>query len=156
MDDKNEVILTKEGLQKLKAELQELVEVQRPQIAQRIKDARDMGDISENSEYDAAKEKQAFIEGKITELEEVIKNAKVAESNGSKQAVDIGAKVTVHIEGGEEQFYIVGAREANPLERKISNESPLGSALLGKKVGEKIEVEAPVGKLTYKILKIEY
>src|SRR3990167_4891500 len=138
--------LTQEGLGKLKEELKSLVKVKRPELAQRIKSARDMGDISENSEYDAAREEQAFIEGRISELEEIVKNA-VVSSNSVKGIVSVGSKVTVHIDGDKEIFHIVGAPEANPAEKKISHESPLGSALLGKKVGDKFEVEAPVGKL---------
>ena len=146
--------LTQEGLGKLKEELKSLVKVKRPELAQRIKSARDMGDISENSEYDAAREEQAFIEGRISELEEIVKNA-VVSSNSVKGIVSVGSKVTVHIDGDKEIFHIVGAPEANPAEKKISHESPLGSALLGKKAGDKFEVEAPVGKLNYTILKIE-
>ena len=146
--------LTHEGLGKLKEELKSLVEVKRPELALRIKSARDMGDISENSEYDAAREEQAFIEGRIAELEDIVKSA-VVSSNSTKGIVSVGSKVTVHIDGDKEVFHIVGAPEANPAEKKISHESPLGSALLGKKVGDKFEVEAPVGKLNYVILKIE-
>jgi transcription elongation factor GreA len=155
--DKQILVLTKEGLQKLKDEFTNLIDVKRPEIAKRIQDAREMGDISENSEYDAAKQEQAFIEGRIAEIEEILKNAKVTNGNRDhKESVDVGAKVTVHIDKTEDTFYIVGAPEADPMTNKISHESPLGSALMGKKVGEKIEVEAPVGKLTYTIVKIEY
>ncbi len=147
--------LTKEGLEKLQAELKELVEVRRPAVAKRIQAAREMGDISENSEYDAARQEQAFIEGRITELETVLKSAKVIEATGPKDVVQVGSKVTLHIDGGEETFHIVGAQEANPLENKISHESPLGTSLLGRKVGETFEVDAPIGKLTYKIVRIE-
>lgn len=152
MEDKT-LYITKEGLEKLKAELKELVEVKRPEIAQRIQDAREMGDISENAAYDEAKREQAFVEGRISELEEIIKTSKVADTvaNG---AIMVGSKVVLHIEGEEEEYHIVGAPEANPLERKISHESPLGASLLGKKVGDTIQVEAPVGMLTYRILKI--
>ncbi len=153
MSDQNNLYITKEGLQKLKIELKELIEVRRPDIAQRIQDAREMGDISENALYDEAKKEQSFIEGKISELEEIIKSAKVADSV-AKGFVVIGSKVKVHIDGDEEEFHIVGGPEANPVEKKISHESPLGAALMGKKVGEKIEVEAPIGKLAYTILKI--
>lgn len=153
--DKNDLIVTKDGLNELKKELKSLIENKRPEIALRIKEARELGDISENSEYDAAKQEQAFAEGRISELEEIIKNAKVKE-NTSKDSVDIGAKVTIHIDSTEDTFCIVGAPESDPINKKISVASPLGSALLGKRVGEKIEVEAPVGKLTYKIIKIEY
>lgn len=149
------VYITKEGLEKLKKELIELREVKRPAVAKRIKDAREMGDISENAEYDAARQEQAFIEGRINELEDVIKDAEVIKEEGASDIVHVGAMVTVHIEGDEETFHLVGAHEANPLENKISHESPLGAALMGKKVGETFEVEAPVGKLTYKIINIE-
>lgn len=153
--DKNDLIITKEGLNDLKEELRKLLEEKRPEVANRIKDARELGDISENSEYDAAKQEQAFVEGRISELEEILKNAKVTETN-NKDSVGIGANVTVHIDSTEDTFHIVGAPEADPMKKKISIESPLGSSLMGKKVGDKIEVEAPVGKLTYTILKIEY
>ncbi len=146
--------LTKEGLQKLKGELKELVEVKRVQIALRIKTARDNGDISENSEYDAAREEQVFVEGRIAELEEILKTSKVSDSK-NKDIITVGSKVTVHIDGDKEVFFIVGAPEADPTNKKISHESPLGSALINKTVGEKIEVEAPVGKLVYTIMKIE-
>lgn len=148
------VYITKEGLEKLKTQLTELKEEKRPAVAKRIKNAREMGDISENAEYDAARQEQAFIEGKITELEEVIKNAEVVEK-GEKGVVHVGAKVTVKIEGEEETFHLVGPHEANPMENKISHESPLGSSLMGKKVGDSFKVEAPIGSLTYKITSIE-
>ncbi|OGC38728.1 transcription elongation factor GreA [candidate division WWE3 bacterium RBG_13_37_7] len=150
----NGLILTKEGLENLKSELKELTEVKRPQNIKTIKEAREMGDISENSMYDAAREEQSFIEGRIAELEEIIRSAKITEciSNGT---INVGSKVTVHIDGSEEVFYIVGAPEADPINKKISHESPLGTALLGKKPGDKIEVEAPMGKLIYTVLKID-
>jgi transcription elongation factor GreA len=155
MDKKDAVYITKDGLKKLKSELAALVDEKRPEMAKKIKEAREMGDISENSAYDDARQEQAFIEGRIEELEEIIKNAVIRDIK-AKDSVDVGAKVILHIEGDEEEFHIVGATEADPMNRKISHESPLGSALLGKKVGEKIKVEAPVGDLTYTVLKIEY
>lgn len=148
------VYITKEGLEKLTAELQNLVDVKRPEVAKKIQEAREMGDISENALYDSARQEQAFIEGRIVELEEIVKNAQISQVT-SKDKVSVGCKVTLHIDGDQEIFSIVGAPEANPLEKKISHESPLGASLMGKKVGEKVEVEAPVGKLVYKILKIE-
>ncbi|OGC70222.1 transcription elongation factor GreA [candidate division WWE3 bacterium RIFOXYC1_FULL_39_7] len=152
---KNEILyVTKEGLAKLKNELKELIEEKRPEVARRIQNAREMGDISENAEYDAARQEQSYIEGRIAELEEVVKSSKVSDAQKS-DGVGIGSKVTVHIEGDEETFHIVGAPEANPSEKKISHESPLGVALFGKKVGDLVEVEAPVGKLTYTIINIE-
>lgn len=149
----NNLYITKDGLEKLRDELNELVEVKRPAVAQKIKEAREMGDISENSAYDEAKRDQAFIEGRISELEEIIKNSKVADT-AAKGVVSVGSKVVVHIDGDEEEFHIVGAPEADPMQRKISHESPLGSSLMGKAVGEKIEVEAPIGTLTYTIIKV--
>lgn len=145
--------LTKEGLDELKSELAELKDTKRIEIAKRIKNAREMGDLSENAEYHSAKEEQAFIEGRISELEEIVKHAKVS-TGKSKDEVSVGAKVTVHIDGDEEIFHLVGAPEADPTKGKISHESPLGAKLMGKKVGDKFEVEAPIGNLIYTILKI--
>lgn len=155
MKKNDKVFITKDGLDKLKAELKELVNAKRPEVAKRIKAAREMGDISENAEYDAARQEQSYIEGRIAELEDIIKSAKISDTK-KKDAIDVGCMVTVHIDGEKETFHIVGAPEADPLEKKISHESPLGTALLGKKVGEKIKVEAPIGKLTYTVLKVEY
>lgn len=156
MDKKDTIYITKEGLEKLKAELAELVGVKRPEVARRIKEAREMGDISENSEYDAARQEQSYVEGRITELEEFLKTAKISEETNLKGTIGVGAKVRIKVDSEEIEYHIVGAPEADPMQRKISHESPLGSALVGKKVGDKIEVEAPVGKLTYTILKIDY
>lgn len=150
----DKLYITKEGLTKLKAELKELVEVKRPQVAQDIQSAREMGDISENAAYDEAKREQGYVEGRINELEEIVKKAEIVE-NKTKGSIVVGSKVTVHIDGDKEEFHIVGAPEADPLLKKISHESPLGSALLGKKVGDKVHVEAPIGKLTYTIVKVE-
>lgn len=145
--------LTKEGLDELKIELSELKDTKRTEVAKRIKNAREMGDLSENAEYHAAKEEQAFIEGRINELEEIIKHSKVSE--GSKDEVVVGSKVVVHIDGDEEEFHLVGAPEADPSKGKISHESPLGAKMMGKKPGDKFDVEAPIGNLTYTILKIK-
>jgi transcription elongation factor GreA len=154
MINNNDIVyLTKEGFKKLKEELDGLVKVKRLEIANRIKSAREMGDISENAEYDAAMQEKSFVEGRVAELEEILKNAKV--SDAKKDSVYVGSKVTLRIDGAEEIYHIVGAPEADPTQRKISHESPLGSAMLGKKVGDKIQYEAPVGKLTYTILHIE-
>ncbi len=153
----DEIYITKDGLNKLKAELQELKDVKLVEVAKNIQIAREHGDISENSAYDDAKREQALVEGKVKELEEIIRVAKVTEENHSSinGEITVGSKVRVHIEGEEVEFHIVGALEANPSERKISHESPIGSALLGKKIGDKVEVEAPIGKVTYTILKVE-
>lgn len=147
------IYITKEGLEKLKQELRSLKEEKIPEVARRIQIARDNGDISENAEYDAAKHEQAIIEGKIKELEDIIKNAKI--SKGSSSEVTVGSKVKVHVDGDEMELQIVGEMESNPAERKVSHSSPIGSALVGKKVGEKVEVEAPIGSVVYTILSIK-
>ncbi len=151
----NNLLLTKEGLDKIKDELRDLIENKRPEIAKRIQNAREMGDISENSEYDAAKQEQSTVEGRIAELEDIVKNAKISDVKTSDE-VAVGCKVTLHMESADTTFHIVGSPEADPLANKISDDSPLGSALMGKKVGETVEFHAPVGKLIYTILKIEY
>ena len=126
----------------------------RPELVSRLAAARSQGDLSENSEYASARQDLAFIDGRIAELEVVINEAKVVASH-SKSKVDVGCKVTLHVNGKKDTYIIVGEWEADPAQRKISNSSPLGKALLGKKVGEKVQVEAPVGKIVYKILEIE-
>lgn len=151
--------LTEEGAAKLRRELTELKTVKRPELAARLKEAISQGDLSENADYHDAKEQQAFLEGRINELEELLRNAKVIPENAALargNVVVIGAEVTVQ-EGSDapERFIIVGAAEANPKEGKISNESPLGRALMGRKVGDKVTVDAPAGKLVFKIKKIK-
>lgn len=153
-DDKNKVLLTLKGLEELKKELKELVETKRGEVVQKIATARDMGDLSENAAYVSAREEQAFIEGRISELEEIIKNAVVSSGTGSKGVVGVGCKIKVYVDGSEEEYHLVGAPEADPKIRKISYESPLGKALIGKKVGDKVEMEAPDGKLVYTILSV--
>jgi len=154
MDGIKNVVMTKEGLAALKAEYEELVHTKRPAAVERLATAREQGDLSENSEYTDANQNLAFIDGRIAELEEILRTAKV--SNGrSKSQVDVGCKVTVHINGKKEEFTVVGEWEADPKEKKISHESPLGKALMGKKVGEKVEVAAPAGKILYKVLGID-
>jgi transcription elongation factor GreA len=154
MDTHSKVLLTKEGLNELKKEYDELVHEKRPAAVVRLSAARDLGDLSENSEYAAAKQDLSFIDGRILELEEILHAAKVITSH-KKGQVDVGCKVTLHIDGKKEVFTVVGEWEADPNEKKISHESPLGKALMGKKVGEKVEVEAPAGRILYKILHIE-
>lgn len=148
------VVVTREGLTELKKEFDELVNKKRPEAVARLSLARGQGDLAENSEYAAAKQDLAFMDGRIAELEKVISEAKVV-ANHSKSKVDVGCKVTLHVNGKKELFLIVGEWEADPTKKKISNSSPLGKALLGKKVGEKVEVEAPVGKIIYKIVSID-
>lgn len=154
MDTNNKVLLTKEGLAELKKEHEELVNVKRPEAVARLAAARELGDLSENSEYAAAKQDLSFMDGRILELEELLHGAKVITSHG-KSHVDLGCKVTLHVNGKKEEFTLVGEWEADPMQKKISHESPLGKALLGKKVGEKVEVEAPAGRVLYKVVNIE-
>jgi len=154
MDNHNhQQLLTKEGLETLKAEYDELVKVKRPATVIRLSDAREAGDLSENSEYVAAKQDLSFMDGRILELEEILHGAKII-SPKNTGLVDIGSKVILHVNGKKEEFLLVGEWEADPMHKKISHESPLGKALLGKKVGELIEVQAPAGKIKYKILEI--
>ena len=147
--------MTKEGLATLKRELDELVEVKRPNLVERLSNARQQGDLTENSDYANAKEELEFLDGRIDELEDVLKNALVVTAAGKKDGVDVGTKVTVKVNGDTNIFEIVGEWEADPVNKKISPESPLGQALVGKKVGDKVQVEAPAGILHYEILKIE-
>ena len=151
-------ILTYAGLKKLEDELQDLKVNKRQEVAQKIKESREQGDLSENAEYDAAKDEQRDIEARIDELEKILKNAEVVvEEDIDLEKISIGCKVKVFdVEFDEElEFYIVGSTEANSLQGKISNESPVGQALLGKKVGETVEVETQAGVIEYKVLRIE-
>lgn len=153
----NEVLITQEGLNKIKVELEYLKGEKRLAIAQQIKTAREFGDISENSEYDEAKNEQAEIEARIIKLNNIVKFAKIIEENKTnKDVISVGSKVTVlDIEFNEEDTYsIVGSTEADPYESKISNVSPLGSSLIGKKVGETVVVQVPTGVVNYKVVKI--
>ena len=150
-------ILTSKGMQALEVELQDLKVVKRKEIAQKIKEAREQGDLSENAEYDAAKDEQRDIEARIEEIEKILKNAEVVvEDEVDSDKINIGCKVDVlDLEYDEEiEFQIVGSTEANSLEGKISNESPVGKALIGAKVGETVQVESPDGFSRYKILEI--
>jgi transcription elongation factor GreA len=149
-----QLYVTQEGLEKLKTELNELVTDRRPAAVEQIKRARELGDLSENSLYDQARAEQSFVEGRIQELESILERAKVVESAGGDK-VSLGSKVVVHIDGDEESFTIVGEPEADPSDAKISHTSPLGQALMGKKVGDEVAVEAPVGEIIYRIMKVE-
>ncbi len=154
---KKEVVLTQEGLKKMEEELEYLKSVKRREIAERIKQAIDFGDISENSEYDEAKNEQAFIEARIALLEEKLRNAKlIDELDITTDVVSVGSKVKLKdLDTGDIfEYTIVGSAETNPLENKISNESPVGSALIGKKKGSLVEALAPVGKVRYEIIDI--
>ncbi|MGI5839890.1 MAG: transcription elongation factor GreA [bacterium] len=157
MADK-EVILTVEGLKKLENELEHLKSVRRREVAERIKQAREFGDISENSEYEDAKNEQAFTEGRIITLEKMLRSARIIEENlVSTGEVSVGSTVTLQdIETGDMfKYTIVGSAEANPAGSKISNESPVGKALLGKKSGATVDINVPAGKLQYKVLAVE-
>jgi transcription elongation factor GreA len=146
--------LSRDGLEKLRLELKELSTVRRPEIAQRIHDAKEHGDLTENAEYEDAKNEQAFVEGRIAQVEALIKNATLIDENHNSDHVQIGSTVAVESEDGKETFTIVGSTEAKPTEGRISNESPVGRALLGKKKGEKVLVRVPAGDFTYKIVRI--
>ena len=148
-------VLTKAGLEKLKAELQDLKENKRKEIRERIKNAKEYGDLSENSEYQDAKDQQSFIEGRIQELEEMIRKVKVVDGKKDITKIDVGNKVTINIDGDEEVYEIVGVNESDPSSGKISCESPIAEALLGRKKGETVEFPTPDGKMDCKILKIE-
>jgi transcription elongation factor GreA len=151
---KNNIKLTQEGLDTLKSELIELRDVKRPKLVDRLSNARAQGDLSENSDYQSAKEELEFLDGRIDELGEVIKTAAVVpvSKNGD---INVGTKVTVKVGTNKIVFNIVGEWEADPVNKKISHESPLGKALVGRKLGDKVEVEAPAGKVYYEILAIE-
>jgi transcription elongation factor GreA len=146
--------LSRDGLDKLRTELDEMLSVKRPEVAQRIHDAKEHGDLSENAEYEDAKNEQAFVEGRIQTLQSLIKNATIIDENHSTDHVQIGSTVTVESPDGEESFTIVGSTEARPREGRISNESPVGRALLGKKKGEKVLVKVPAGDFTYRVVSI--
>jgi transcription elongation factor GreA len=147
--------LTPEGEAKLKAELADLTGPRREELAQRLRSAIQMGDLSENADYHKAKEDQAFLEGRIQELEAILRSAVIIEKKHS-DVVDVGTTVTIQEGSFEpETFYMVGAKEADPRNGRISNESPIGAALIGHKVGEIVEANTPGGKMKFKILKIE-
>ena len=150
-------LLTYTGLKKLEDELENLKVVKRKEVAAKIKEAREQGDLSENAEYDAAKDEQRDIEARIEELEKILKNAEiVVEDDVDLEKINIGCTVDVYDREFEEEmeFKIVGSTEANSLAGKISNESPVGKALIGKKVGDVVEVETQSGVIEYKVLKI--
>lgn len=152
---KNDILITDEGLEKLKFELKELIEVRRPEIISRIKGAKELGDLSENAEYSAAKEEQSFIEGRIRELEELIKHTKIVDAASSKNGlINVGSNVKVKVEGDEDEFEVVGPTESDPTHGKISIDSPVGKALLGHKAKDTVAVETPDGKIQYQILAV--
>lgn len=157
MDKK--VFLTKEGLEDLQKEYEELTKVKRPEMLDRVSQARNQGDLSENAEYTAARDELNFIDGRIEEIEELLKEVTVISDTtkgaGAKAQVALGSKVTVKIGSKEEVFSVVGEWEADPAAKKISHESPLGKALLGKSKGETVEVDAPAGKVVYTVVSVK-
>ena len=157
MDSKKKIFVTKQGLEELKEELHDLEKVKRPQVLERVSQARAMGDLSENSEYTAAREELSLIDGRIEELADMLKRVEIIdEEQAAKRtsAVQLGSTVTVKINGKKEVFEVVGEWEEDPQEKKISHESPLGMALMGKALNDKIDVEAPAGKIIYHIVEI--
>ncbi|OGG86707.1 transcription elongation factor GreA [Candidatus Kuenenbacteria bacterium RIFCSPHIGHO2_02_FULL_39_13] len=158
MPDNNKTYITSDGLQKLKDQFGYLINIERKNIAERIQEAKELGDLSENAEYSAAKDEQAFLEMKIAELDNVIKNAVVIEekSAAGNDVVDVGSTVKFKNElGNKKEYTIVGCHESDPLNNKISNESPIGRAFLGRKKGDTVEFQAPKGLVKYKILSIK-
>jgi transcription elongation factor GreA len=153
-----EVILTPEGHQRLKEEIEHLSSVKRREVAERIKQAREFGDIAENSEYDDAKNEQAMLEHRIALLEERLKNARIVDaSDAPKGVVGVGTKVRLRDLDANQtvEYTIVGSAEANPADHKLSNESPVGKAIMGRKKGETVEVSAPRGSLKFKIMDVK-
>ena len=148
-------ILTKEGLMQIKTEYDQLTKVKRPQITQRIQIAREFGDLAENSEYDAAKDEQSLLETRIAQLEEVLAKVQIIRQTLGTDFVTIGSTIFVEVDGQKDEFTIVGTVEADPAKKKISNESPVGAAMLGAKVGEVVEVTTPIVRAKYKILEIK-
>ena len=150
-----EIIITQEGLARLQSELEHLLSVRRQEVAAKIKRAREMGGTENNAEYDDAKNDQAFVEGRILLLENIVRNAVAIESPASPGVVELGNKVLIENQDGKiEQFTIVGSAEANPVGGRISNESPVGKALLGKRIGDEVEVPTPAGVLKLRILEV--
>jgi len=152
------IYLTAEGAEKLRQELAHLETDKRAEIAQRLRSAIQMGDLSENADYHKAKEDQAFLEGRIQELKYTLQNAQIIDdgNNGKREVVDIGATVTIQeAEYEPETYRLVGAKEANPREGKISNESPIGRALLGKRPGDEVVVQTPGGTMRFKVLDVQ-
>jgi transcription elongation factor GreA len=151
------VYLTAEGVEDLRRELEHLTKVKRPALAERLRHAIQQGDLSENADYQIAKEEQGFLEGRIRQIEVMLQRAVIIEDNGPTDKIGLGSKVTVIEEDmdDEEVFLIVGPAEANPADGRISNESPLGQALMGRQVGDKVSVEAPGGEIAFKIVAIQ-
>lgn len=157
-ENSKQVILTYEGLKKIEEELEQLKTVRRKEVTQKIKTALSFGDLSENSEYDEAKNEQAFVEGRIATLENMLKNAKVIDEEDVKtDVISVGATAKVRdLEFGDEmEITIVGSAEADPTQMKISNEAPIGRGLLGHKVGDRVDIQIPDGTISYEVLEIK-
>lgn len=153
-----EVIVTREGLAKMKSEVKERIDVKRPEIAERLNIAIKMGDLKENADYHVAKEDSGFNEGRIRMLQDAIMDARVIEEGGPSDTIRVGSTAMIAEEGYEDEpeaYRIVGAHEADPLVGMISNESPIGRALLGAKVGQTVSAETPAGKISFKVLEIK-
>lgn len=157
MNTQKKIYLTPEGREELREELDELVKVKRPALAERLRKAIAQGDLSENADYKAAKEEQSFLEGRIQEIEATLRSAEIIKPTGNSEEVSLGSRVTVVEEGGEtpEEFRIVGTAEADPIDGKVSHKSPMGKALLGREVGDVVTVEAPGGEIAFRITNIE-
>jgi len=152
----NKIKISKLGLEALKEELRVLVDEKRPKLVERLSYARSQGDLAENSDYQSAREDLEFLDGRIDEIQEVVQNASVIDDTILKtDGVNLGTTVTLKVNGKDHAFEIVGEWEADPMKKKISHTSPLGMALIGRKVGDKVEVEAPAGKVQYQILDIK-
>jgi transcription elongation factor GreA len=154
MPQEKKVYISKDKLEQFRKELQELKTVKRREVIDRIEKAKEMGDLSENAEYAIAKDEQAFIEGRILELEDLFNTAIIIDEMKKTDAVSVGSKIKVKIDGEEKEFEIVGITEADPVHGKISNESPLGRAMLGRRKGDEVEVLTPRGKMIYTIIDV--
>lgn len=147
--------LTKEGHDTIQKEYKELTEKKRPYAVERLQKARGMGDLSENSEYTASKEELALVEGRIQEIEEILKYAEIVQNHNHGASIEVGSRISVETNGQRDQFEIVGEFEADPSKKKLSQTSPIGKALLGKKIGEEVEISVPAGKINYRIVDIK-
>ena len=154
--NKKKTYLTDAGIQKLNDELTDLTTKQRPELAKRLRDAIKMGDLKENADYHAAKEDQAFIEGRILEVQEMLRSSVLISNQIDKQEVSIGSTVTISEDNSdEEQYTLVGPAEADPTMGRISHESPIGQAIIGKSIGDSVQVSTPGGNITFEIIRIE-
>lgn len=151
----NNVQLTQKGLDSLKNELDELQNEKRPKLVERLSDARAAGDLSENSDYQNARDELEFLDGRIEELEDVLKKAEIVADKGNGDEVSVGTCVVVKVNGDQHEYEIVGEWEADPMKKKISHTSPLGQALVGKSPGDEVQVEAPAGNINYQIIEIK-